>query len=128
MICLDTRNYFKYLYLLRPSLWDILWRKFHGLLRRIWVLQLLNVILYICSLSAIELWCSLTLKFLCWLFSSGWSIFLWEWSIKSHPLFTITGTICSFMSGSVYFMKLGIPVFAPYVHNNYFFLVDCFTY
>jgi hypothetical protein len=52
-------------------------RKFHGLLRRMYIVLLPDEIFCRHQLSPFVLWCHLSLGFLCWIFLSGWPIYWW---------------------------------------------------
>jgi hypothetical protein len=87
-----------------------------------YISQLLDGILCRFLLSPFDLCCSLTLKFV--------DFFLDDLSIdknvvlKSHSDI-VSGPIFTFMSSSVYFMKLGSQIFGAYIYNFYIFLMDC---
>jgi hypothetical protein len=76
-------------------------------------LPILGGIFYQHLLSTFDLWYNLTLMFLCWFFVE-WPIFQWEWGIEATTT-TFLGTSCAFMSSSVCFMKLYVPVFGSYM-------------
>jgi hypothetical protein len=82
------RGLFKFSYIC----WDLLcalryglfWRKFHGLLKRMYIVLLQDGILCRHLSVSSDLWYHLVLEFLCW-FLSGWPIYFWYRSIKvSH--------------------------------------------
>jgi hypothetical protein len=70
---------------------DVFWRKFHGQLRRMSILQLFEGILCRGLFGPFDLWSSLTLKFLCWFFFflPWWSIY--ESRVLKLPTITVSG-------------------------------------
>jgi hypothetical protein len=56
--------------------YDLFCRKLYGLLRRMYIVLLLDEIFCRHQLVPFDLWCYLVLGFLCW-FSFGWPIYWW---------------------------------------------------
>jgi hypothetical protein len=69
-------------------------------------------IFFRCLLSPFDLLCHLILTFSCWVFSSGWPIYLGEWDTKVIPYYCVgRGTV---LLCTVCFMKFSMPVFSTY--------------
>jgi hypothetical protein len=64
------------LYTLR---YDLLWRKFHGLLRRMYLMLLQDEIFCRHQLGSFDLWCHLVLEFHCWFFVWMAYLLVLEW-------------------------------------------------
>jgi hypothetical protein len=102
-----------FLYLLRLALrydicalrYDIFWRKFHGLLRRMYIVLLPDGILCRHLSVPLDLLCHLVLGFLHWYFCLDDLSIIDRWVLKS-PTATVLGSICGFKSFNVCLMKL----------------------
>jgi hypothetical protein len=57
--------------------YGLFWRKFHGLLRKMYTVLLLNVIFCRCLSGPLDLWCHLIPEILCWFFFV-WMTYLLE--------------------------------------------------
>jgi hypothetical protein len=101
--------------------WDLLcalgcvifWRKFHGLLRRMYIVLLQGAILCGHLSGPLGLWCFSILEFLYWLFCLGDLSIGNRWVLKS-PTATVLGSTCDFKSISVCSMKLGALMLSTY--------------
>jgi hypothetical protein len=82
------------------------WRKFHWMLRRMYIVLLLDGILCRHLSVPLDLWCHLVLEFLCWCFCLDKISIFDRGALKSHTT-TVLGSICDFKSFHVCSMKLG---------------------
>jgi hypothetical protein len=76
--------------------YDQFWRRFHGLLRRIYIVQNLDEIFSRHQLGPFDLWCDLVLEFLYW-FLFGWPIYWW-WGVLKSPTTTVLESMYAFRS------------------------------
>jgi hypothetical protein len=104
-----------FLYLLRHACalrYDQFWRRFHGLLRRIYIIQKLDEIFCICLLGPFDLWYGLDLGFLYWFFV--WITCLLVMGVLKSPTITVLESIYVFRSFRVCLMKLGALMLGGY--------------
>jgi hypothetical protein len=78
----------------------------HGLLRRMYIVPLLDEIFCRHQLGPFGLWCHLVLGFLCWFFCLD-DLSIGERGILKSPTTTVLESICVFKSFRVCLMKLG---------------------
>jgi hypothetical protein len=85
--------------------------KFHGLLRRMYIVQMLDEIFCRHQLGPLDLWCDLVLKFLYWFFVWNTYLLVIRGIKVSHYHY---GSICAFRSFRRGLMKLGALTFGSY--------------
>jgi hypothetical protein len=86
--------------------YDQFWWKCHGLLRRMYIVCMLDEIFFRHQLSPFDLWCDLVLEFLYWFFF--WMTYLLViGELLKSPTTTILESICAFKPFKVCLMKLG---------------------
>jgi hypothetical protein len=86
--------------------YDQFWRKFHGLLRRIYIEQKLDEIFCRHQLVAFNLWYDLVLEFLYWFFCFD-DLSICDRAVLKSPTTTVLKSVCAFKSFKVCLMKLG---------------------
>jgi hypothetical protein len=64
-----------------------------------------------CLLNSFDLWCSLTMRFLCWVFCLN-DLSVDQSLVLKSPAIIVYGAFYSFMSYSICFMKLSTPIYA----------------
>jgi hypothetical protein len=115
-----------FLYLLRlalcPKIWSF-WRKFRGLLRRMYIVLLKGEIFYWYLLGQFDLWCHLVLGFLYWFFCLD-DLFIGYRRVLTSPTTIMFGSISRFKSFNVCLMKLGTLTLGTYrliIVTSFFF-------
>jgi hypothetical protein len=111
-----TGDYFNFLYLLRLALcpkYDLVWRTFHGLLRRMYFVLFKGRIFCRYLSVPLDLWSHLILRFLCWLFCLD-ALFIVDRAVLKSPTTTVLGSVCSFKSIIVWLMTLGTLTLGAY--------------
>jgi hypothetical protein len=104
----------------------LFWRKFHGLLRRMDIMQLLGEIFYRCLISSFGLQCHLIRKFLYWFFCQTYLFVRVEyWSHTLLFYWVLSVILCTvvFVLWNLVWWHLCI-----HVYNGYLFLMDCSLY
>jgi hypothetical protein len=104
------------LFLFSSICWDLLcalryqfWRRFHELLRRLYIVQKLDEILCRHQLGPFDLWCDLVIGFLYW-FLFGWPIY-WRLGVLRSPTTTVLEFMYVFRSFRVCLMKLTLGAY-----------------
>jgi hypothetical protein len=92
--------------------YDQFWRKFHGLLRRVYIVWKLDEIFCIHQLGPFELQCDLVLGFLCRFFV--WITYLLVIGGIKSPITTMLESMHAFKSFRVCLMKLGALTLGAY--------------
>jgi hypothetical protein len=92
--------------------YDQFWGRFHGLLRRMYILQKLDEIFYKHQLGPFDLWYDLVLEFLYWLFV--WMTYLLVMGGLKSPTTTPLDSIYVFRSFRVCLMKLSALTLGAY--------------
>jgi hypothetical protein len=85
--------------------YHLFWRKFHGLLKRMYIVLLLDEIFCRHQLGPFDLWCHLVLGFLCWFFCLD-DLSIGDREVLKSPTTTVLESICAFKFSSVCLMKL----------------------
>jgi hypothetical protein len=80
--------------------YDLFWRNFHGLMRRMYIMLLLDEVICRHQLGLLGLWCHLVLGFLCWFFCLD-NLSIGDRVILNCPTNTVLESICTFKSFSV---------------------------
>jgi hypothetical protein len=93
--------------------YDLFCRKFHGLLRRMCFMLLLDEIFYRHQLGPFDLWCQIVLGFLCWFFCLDDLSVGDRWVLNS-PTTTVLESLYAFTSFSVRLIKLGALILGAY--------------
>jgi hypothetical protein len=94
------------LFLFSYIFWSPFWRKFHRLLRRMYIVPKLDEIFFRHQLGPFDLWCDLVLEFLYWFFVWMTHLLVIGGVLKS-PTNIVLKSICAFKSFKVCLMKLG---------------------
>jgi hypothetical protein len=93
--------------------YDQFWRKFHGLLRKMYIEWKLDKIFCRHQLGLFDLWCDLVLEFLYWFFCLD-DLCICDRGVIKFTTTTVLESICAFKSFSVHFMKLGALILSAY--------------
>jgi hypothetical protein len=97
--------------------YDHFWRRFHGLLRRMYIVQMLDEIFCRHQQGSFDLWCDLDLGFLYWYFLDDLSI--GDRSVLKSPTTTVLEFIYVFTSFRVCLMRLGALILCAYRLTHY---------
>jgi hypothetical protein len=85
--------------------YDLFWRKFHGLLRKMYIMWKLDEIFCRYQVGPFDLWCDLVLEFLYWYFCLD-DLSIGNRRVLKCPTTTVLESIYAFRSFRVYLMKL----------------------
>jgi hypothetical protein len=92
--------------------YDQFWRRFHGLLRRMYIVQKSDEIFCRHQLGLFDIWCDLVLGFLYLFFV--WNLSIGDGGILGYPTNTVLEFIYVFRSFRVWLMKLGALTLGTY--------------
>jgi hypothetical protein len=93
--------------------YDLFWRKFHGLLRRMYIVLLLDEIFCTHQLGPFDLCCHLGLEFLCFFFCLD-DLSIGDRRVLKSPTTTVLESTCAFKSFSVCLVKFGALTLGVY--------------
>jgi hypothetical protein len=82
----------------------LIWKKFHGLLRTMYIMLLLDEIFCRHQLSSFDLWYHLDLGFLCWFFCLD-DLFIGDRGVLMSSSTTLSESVCAFKSFSDHLLK-----------------------
>jgi hypothetical protein len=121
--------------------YDLFWRRFHELHKRMCIPWLLGEILCRCLLWPIGLICAIALKFLCWSFASTTYLFWWivplinmKWlSLSLLTGFSLKSTLSDIrivllpVYGVCLFLSLGWVSYMQSMFQSFFFNTTCYS-
>jgi hypothetical protein len=93
---------------------DQFWRKFHRLLRRMYLTLFLEEIFCRHQIGSFDLWCHLVLGFHCWFFFCWDNMSIGDRGLLNPPTTTVLESLCAFKSFTVCLMKMGTLIMGAY--------------